>query len=278
MSIMNFIPTIWSENLYSELNKKYIAVKNCNRQYEGDIKGCGSVVKICGVGNIEIYDYEKHRDLFMPQELEETTKTLPITEAKCFNFEIDDIDRAQSIPGIMNEAMRNAANALANEADTFIYRLTPQASKTITNSDPTVDNILDTFLAARKELYKNNVTDSSDVFFEVSPDVAELIIRAKIAVSTDNSDALENGCIGRIAGCKVYVSNNIQQEEVGGVYHDLCLARTKRAIAFAEQISEIEAYRPEMRFADAVKGLHLYGANVIYPKELISIKIKNSEG
>jgi hypothetical protein len=49
--------------------------------------------------------------------------------------------------------------------------------------------------------------------------------------------------------------------------------RTKRAIAFAEQISDIEAFRPEKRFADAVKGLHLYGAQAIYPNEMVMIKI-----
>ena len=50
MAITNFIPTIWSENLYTELDKQYIAVKNCNREYEGDIKNQGAVVKICGLG------------------------------------------------------------------------------------------------------------------------------------------------------------------------------------------------------------------------------------
>jgi hypothetical protein len=35
------------------------------------------------------------------------------------------------------------------------------------------------------------------------------------------------------------------------------------ATTFAEQINEVEAYRPERRFGDAVKGLHLYGAAVI---------------
>ena len=53
----------------------------------------------------------------------------------------------------------------------------------------------------------------------------------------------------------------------------MCLVRTKRAIAFAERLSEIEAYRPEKRFADAVKGLHLYGAKVVYPDELVLLDI-----
>lgn len=49
--------------------------------------------------------------------------------------------------------------------------------------------------------------------------------------------------------------------------------RTKRAIAFAEQLSEIEAYRPEKRFSDAVKGLHLYGAKVVYPNEFVALDL-----
>ena len=92
-------------------------------------------------------------------------------------------------------------------------------------------------------------------------------------LSTDNTDALENGCIGSIGGCKVFVSNNIYTlESEGGAVHK-CIARTKRAIAFAEQLSEIDAYRPELRFADAVKGLHLYGAKVVYPKEMVLLDL-----
>ena len=33
MAITNFIPTIWSENLLTALDKKYIAVSHCNREY-----------------------------------------------------------------------------------------------------------------------------------------------------------------------------------------------------------------------------------------------------
>ena len=277
MAITNFIPTIWSENLYTELDKQYIAVKNCNREYEGDIKGCGSAVKICGVGDISVFDYTKNSDLSSPQELSENERSLVIDQAKCFNFQIDDVDRAQSVPGLMNAAMKVAANALSNAADKYVYSLYGGAGTKIRNADPTADNIIDTFLEARKALYKNNVTDSSDVIFEVSPEIADLIIKAKINLATDNGAVLENGCIGSIAGCKIYVSNNIVQIEEDGAYNHMCLARTKRAIAFAEQLSEIDAYRPEKRFADAVKGLHLYGAKVVYPKELVSLNITVSE-
>ena len=63
MAITNFIPTVWSETLYKELDKHYVAVANCNRDFEGEIKNKGSVVKICGVGEINVRDYTKNTDM-----------------------------------------------------------------------------------------------------------------------------------------------------------------------------------------------------------------------
>ena len=50
------------------------------------------------------------------------------------------------------------------------------------------------------------------------------------------------------------------------------MIRTKKAIAFAGQINETEAYRPEQLFKDDVKGLDTYGAKVVRPKELYVVK------
>ena len=52
-----------------------------------------------------------------------------------------------------------------------------------------------------------------------------------------------------------------------------CIARTERAIAFAEQINSIKTYEPENRHGTAVKGLHLYGAEVIYPSEMVRLDL-----
>ena len=43
---------------------------------------------------------------------------------------------------------------------------------------------------------------------------------------------------------------------------------------FAEQVSEVKAYEPELRHGDAVKGLHLYGAKIVYPKEMVFLNLK----
>ena len=66
MALTNFISTVWSETLLSHMDKKYIAVANCNREFEGEIREKGSVVKICGVGTVNVSDYTKNTDMSMP--------------------------------------------------------------------------------------------------------------------------------------------------------------------------------------------------------------------
>ncbi|MBQ9131887.1 MAG: P22 coat protein - protein 5 domain protein, partial [Clostridia bacterium] len=176
-------------------------------------------------------------------------------------------------PKLMTLAMKNAASALANAADRYVYSLCTEAGSTITDTNVSPDSIIDCLIDARTKLFTKNVADASDIVIEVTPEIAGMILKAKVGLSTDNESALEAGCLGSIGGCKIYVSNNLLKSGTeAGVSHK-CIARTKRAIAFAEQISEIDAYRPELRFADAVKGLHLYGAKVVYPDEMVLLNL-----
>ena len=270
MAISNFISTVWSESLLTALDKKYIGVSNCNREYEGDIRNRGDRVKICGVGPVTVFNYTKNTDFASGAEtLSDSEKTLLIDQAKAFNFQIDDVDRAQSNPKLMNEAMRTAASALAGAADAYVYSLYGDAGSTVENSAATASNILDTIIDARTKLLENNVNDPGDIVIEVSPAVASLIFKGKLAYVGD--EILDSGC------CRVYVSNNIvvAADSNKKNFHK-CIARSKRAVAFAEQLSEVDAYRPEKRFADAVKGLHLYGAKVVYPSEMVLLNISIS--
>jgi nicotinamide mononucleotide adenylyltransferase len=273
MAITNFIPTIWSENLLTALDKQYIGVANCNRDYEGEIKNKGSVVKICNVGAITVSDYTKDSDMSAPQALEDTVQELYIDNAKFFNFQIDDVDKTQCTPKLMDAAMRSAASAVAEEADKLVYSLYEDAANSVYHPDLYDGKLVDSILKARQILYENNVTDSTEVVLEVSPVVASVILKERLAL-TGSNEILDNGYLGSIAGCKIFVSNNITRTttDMGDVKYK-CLMRTTRAIAFAEQLSEIEAYRPEKRFADAVKGLHLYGAKVVYPEEMVTIDV-----
>ncbi|HIX92353.1 MAG TPA: P22 coat protein - protein 5 domain protein [Firmicutes bacterium] len=275
MAISNFISTVWSETLIKQLDQEYIGVKNCNRDFEGEIRGKGSTVKICSVGDITISDYTKNTDLSDPQTLSDSATNLVIDQAKSFNFQIDDVDRAQSTPKLMELAMSQAAAALAEVADKYVYSLYTGVSSdnTETVAELTEDNVVDSIISLREKLYANGVNSNIPLCLEVSPAVAMLILKAKLWTSSDNSSAMSNGALGNLVGFEVFVSPNVAVDSSG---YTKCLARTKRAVAFAEQINEIEAYRPELRFADAVKGLHLYGAKIVYPKEICLLSCKTA--
>lgn len=276
MSIANFIPTVWSEVLYEELSKKYIGVANCNRDFDGDVKEMGSEVKICGVAPISVFDYVKNASIPEPEELEDNSVTIPISHAQAFNFVVDDIDRAQAHPNLMRSAMRGAAEALANDADAFVYSLYSEIAEdhTVVDDNATYETILDDIIKARQLILEGGGCNASEIVLEVSPAVASLILKAKIMYGTsDNAKALDNGYLGSICGCDVYVSHNIKYaiNSSKRIFH--CMMRTKRAVAFVDQLTKIDAYRPETRFADAVKGLHLYGGKVIYPNEMSVLQI-----
>lgn len=59
----------------------------------------------------------------------------------------------------------------------------------------------------------------------------------------------------------------------GGQY---AIAGSQIATSYAEQINKVEAFRPQKRFADALKGLHLYGARVVRPEALVVASVKTS--
>ena len=274
MAITNFIPTVWSENLYQALDRQYIGVAHCNREYEGEIKEKGNVVKICGIGNVSVSDYTKNTNMKAPDTLSDTVRELSINQAKYFNFQLDDVDRTQASPQLMELAMKNAANALANAADIYVYRQVNYAGHQAVCNTLNGDSVIEALIDQRTYLMEQNVSDPGDIVIEVTPAVAALIMKEKMNLSTDNSDMMEHGCIGSIYGCKIFVSNNVPISYEDDYLAHRCMIRTKRAIAFADQLSEIEAYRPELRFADAVKGLHLYGAKVVYPDEVVCFEVR----
>jgi len=279
MAINDFVSTVWSETLLRSLDREYIGVRNCSRDFEGDIKNQGDTVKICGITGVNTFEYTKNTDFANTlQTLTSTAQTLSISQAMAFNFQIDDVDRAQQNPKLMQHAMSEAASALADAADKYVYGLYAGVAsrQKISMDDVTTYKIPDLLLAAREKLMSVNVPAEAELSLEVPPIVATRILKSRM-LSGDNSEALTTGCIGSYLGFKVYVSNNVQSVDEDGVIRHKCFARTGRAITFAEQLNNVEAYRPENRFADAVKGLHLYGAKIVYSGELVLLDISLAE-
>lgn len=105
MAFSNFIPEIWSARLLDHLNKVHVYANLMNRDYEGEIKAYGDTVHINQISDITVTDYDGTDFAAKPQELDSAEQTLVIDQAKAFNFQIKDIDNAQSNPKLMDAAM-----------------------------------------------------------------------------------------------------------------------------------------------------------------------------
>ena len=55
---------------------------------------------------------------------------------------------------------------------------------------------------------------------------------------------------------------------LAGTKHNAVMCGSYDSIAFVQQMIESEILRLESEFADAIRGLHVWGSRVIKPKEL----------
>jgi len=272
MSVSTFIPAVWSRVLLTNLFKAHVFAQPdvINRDYEGDIAGFGSSVKIHNIGPITISDYTVNTDLTAPEALTDGETVLTIDRQKAFNFQIDDVDNAQSVPKLMEGAMVQAAYNLSDELDAYLGSLYTAAGITtgfgttgspiVPTSSTAYEYLADAFTA----LDEANAPQQGR-WIVVPPWFHGLLRKDQRFVSygtQENRMALSNGVIGEAAGFTVYKSNNVAN--TSGAKYRIMFGHSS-AWTLANQIEKVEAFRMEKRFADAVKGLHVYGAKVVRP-------------
>lgn len=275
MSVRNFVPKLWSARLLANLDKKLVFRGLVNTDYEGEISQFGDSVVINQMGNITIKDYDGS-DIDTPDDVSSVTQTLLIDQAKYFNFKVKDIDAAQANVELVDRAMDRAAYAIGDEIDRAIAGLVVDAGIHVgTVASPieiTVSNAYDKLVDLGVKLDEENV---SRVGRNVVLPAWYLGLLSKDPRFTANFTILENGVVegASVGGFGISMSNNIKRDATDtSIYH--IPAMTDAAISFAAQVTETEAYRPESNFADAVKGLYVYGHKVVEPKALVEFVVK----
>ena len=286
MSVNNFIPQVWAARVQTNLQKAlvYAQAGVINRDYEGEIREQGDTVHLNSIGEPTVFNYTKNTDMPAPETLQDSRVSLTITQAKGFNFQVDDVDRAQTRPDVMDPAMARAAYKLSDIADQYIAGQmvlgAAPANNVGSNAAPIVAPVAEP-TASAVNVYNilvdlsvnlNEADVPRDNRWVVIPPWFEGLLRKDPRFVADDSVKL-NGVIGRAAGFNVLVSNNTPTNAAPGGAANTetryrIIAGHSMATTYADQINKVEAYRPERRFGDAVKGLHLYGALVAEPDAL----------
>lgn len=278
MTITNFTPTLWAGAMLKNLNDAHVYVQCCNRDYEGLIKAHGDTVKINSIGRVTIGSYTKGSTIGAPETLQDSQSVLQITEQKFFNFQIDDIDKAQNNLRVMNEAMREAAWGLADTADAFVAEmLADNAANIVTAATVGTGagdaDAYEVLVDLGVELTEQNVPHNGR--WVVVPPWFEGLLRKDprwVSFGTsENRKNLSGDLVKKVAGLDLMVSNNVPDNSSA----KWIVAGYDGAATFADSIppGDMEAFRPETLFSDAMKGLHVYGGKVTRPYALAKCSV-----
>lgn len=282
MSVVHFIQTIWSKKIQDDLEEKCKLVKDCTRDYEGDCK-YANTVKILAVGDPTVGPYVG-KDITI-EEMTDSSQDLVIDVQNYFAFEVKDVDKAQSVPGLPEKYQQKAMRKLALKREKFIGALVAGkaqttvdeeakntkykegATKVITATNKTQAAIKIAIDEAITTLRENNFDDAGVV--EIDPRDYGLFKNELIELKTANDELIKRGVVGTYDDYEVKSTNNVYRDE----NHVYCIVRSKNAVAFAGQINEVEAGRMEKRFSDYIRGLDTFGAKIIAQDELVVVKI-----
>lgn len=288
MAIDNMQQEVWAAGLLRALYAESVYTSAANRNYERDASNA-HMVHISSITNSPtIRDYAKATALEAPETLDDADQVLNLDQQKYFNVKVQDIDAVQTRPDIMGEYLRKAAIAVAQVVDSFasgllntsvgaaIANAAAATSLRIrnvevdaTNDNETGKNLLNGMIEILELVEDANVSTTAGKFMFITPYWSRMIRKyflenAEGLFVPATQEQIMQGLIGNFYGFEMRRTNRSPQHRTT----DSIIVTTSDAWTMADQIAEIEGYRPENDFADAVKGLYVYGGRVLDPLQV----------
>jgi N4-gp56 family major capsid protein len=280
MAIDAFIPEIWSARLLRHLDKRLVYAQPTvvNRDYEGEISGGGDVVHIQKVADVTVKSYSKNTDMAVPDRADGSTVPLTIDESWYWNIAIDDVNKVQANVAVLDRFAERAGFAMASKIDSAVAAVmvanagidlgTSGAPKTVQATGG--DYTLYTLAVELRRLLDNNNAPNDGRWIVIPPDLEKAALLDPLfvsAASETGAGTQRTGSIGTIAGFDVLKTTAVPTiTKTGGATYDswgVLFGAGNYGTTHANQVVETEAYRIERQFGDAVKGLNVWGTDVV---------------
>ena len=286
-----FVPEIFSKKIQNFFRKSSVIEAITNTDYAGEISAFGDTVNIIKEPVITVAAYTRAAST-SKQFLTDQELTLVIDKANSFKFIVDDIEERLSH---INFASVGASSAAYTLKDTMDSEVLSAMFAGVSTSSP--DHRLggDGNGSALASFSANDPLDMGNVSGELSP----LKIMARMARLLDDSQVPEEGrwfvakpefyeeladtdsklmssdfnqgdggvrnglvASGQIRGFSMYKSSNVPAT-TGSTATGQCLGGHISSTATAQSILNIETLRDTDTFGDIVRGLHVYGRQVL---------------
>ena len=295
-----FLPSIYSKKVLNFFRKASVVEAITNTDYAGEISAFGDSVRIIKEPVISVSDYTRGSDTTQTK-LTDQEITLVVDSAKAFKFIVDDIETNMSHVNFKEVATSSAAYALRDSYDAAViaamfsgvstsgpdHVLGADASAAtqtmgqhqggsnsidLLGSDGTGTDPLDVMSFMAKLLDEQSVPEEGRWFVAPPSFYNELAQSGSKLLSVDfnaGQGSIRNGLVssGKLRGFDMYKSNNVAAASTAT---GKILAGHISSTATAQTIISTEVLRDPTSFGDIVRGLHVYGANVLRPEALVS--------
>ena len=295
-----FLPSVYSKKVLNFFRKASVVEAITNTDYAGEISSYGDSVKIIKEPVITVYQYERGADVTQTK-LTDAEETLVVDVANAFKFKVDDIEKSMSHVNWKEAASSSAAYALkdafdegviaelfsgvsSSSPDHILGADAAAATQTmgqhqggsnsidLTGSDGTGTDPLDVMAFMARLLDEQNVPEEGRWFVAPPSWYEQLSQSGSKLMSVDynaGQGSLRNGLVssGKLRGFNMYKSNNVAAASTAS---GKCLAGHISAAATAQAITQTEVLRDPDSFGDIVRGLHVYGCDVLRSEALVS--------
>ena len=299
-----FIPEIWSGKLVEKFYASTVLAAISNTDYEGEIKNKGDRVKIRTKPTITIHNYSADELLPLDRPSGGTVE-LYIGNGKLFSLILDDVMEIQSDLNVLSIWSDDAAQQLKIAVDqdvldgivnqmvsvnrgTAAGAITGNVNLGVTGSplsvvarDPTSGEVelLDVLMRMGQVLDEQNIPEVGR--WVVMPAWAGRMIKQselrQAYLSGDSVSMLRNGRLVMIDRFTIYISNLLPNNSTDAVNFAAgewpIFAGHAHGLTFASQISKVETLRSELTFGQILRGLQVYGYQVVDGKALVQSQV-----
>jgi hypothetical protein len=288
-----FIPEIWSAKLVEKFYASTVLAAISNTDYEGEIQNMGDRVKIRTKPTITIKDYQADGLLGLDRPSGGSTE-LYIGVGKYFSLILDDVMEVQSDLNILSMWSDDAAQQLKITVDRDVLNgivdgaapknkgatagiisgnlnLGTSAAPLAVKLYPVVGtdtSILDAILRLGQALDEQNIPEQGR-WIVMSAAAGRYIKQSELRqayLSGDPTSMLRNGRLGQVDRFTIYISNLLPTNATNpavGVGAQPIFAGHAHALTFASQISKVETLRSELTFGQILRGLQVYGYQIV---------------
>lgn len=280
-----FRPEVWASALMTGYQKNLVYAQSniVNGEYLGEITAKGDTVHVSSLSTPTIRDYDASADLIV-EDLDMTANSYTIDQGSYFAFRVEDVEAVQAAGPLRDPATQQAAVALRDKVDKYVAGLIKAGAGSklgtieIIDDDPSRHGGKTAYrvLVKLAEALNDNSVPTVGRYVIVGPKFYSALLMDPRFTRVDaagTAEGLRNGTVGKAVGFDVLLSNNVPTT----AGRELLSAGVNNAVSFTEQINKVEMTRQELRFADLVKGLMIFGGAVFRPQGLATADVNITE-